>query len=100
MKYILRVPRVLGSLRITDLTVRATWDGEASVWVAESDGVHGLVTEADDLDALMSKLRVMIPELLEVNGALPPDVDELPFSLIVLDRTCRLAAQWSTTRLP
>ena len=75
-----------------DLSVRATWDAEASVWVAESDDVPGLITEADDLDALMSKLRVMIPELLDANGALPPDVEELPFSLIVLDRAHRLTA--------
>ncbi len=74
------------------LTVRATWDVQASVWVAESDDVPGLITEAEDLDALMSKLRVMIPELLEANGALPPNVDELPFRLIVLDRASRLAA--------
>jgi predicted RNase H-like HicB family nuclease len=75
-----------------DLTVRATWDAQASGWVAESDDVPGLITEADDLETLMSKLRVMIPELLEANGALPPNVDELPFSLIVLDRAHRLAA--------
>jgi hypothetical protein len=75
-----------------DLTVRATWDAQASVWVAESDDVPGLITEADNLEALISKLRVMIPELLEVNCTLPPNVDGLPFSLIVLDRTCRLAA--------
>ncbi|MGH6917859.1 MAG: DUF1902 domain-containing protein [Geminicoccaceae bacterium] len=72
--------------------MRAMWDAEASVWVAESDDVPGLITEADDLETLMSKLRVMIPELLEANGALSPDVDELPFSLIVLDRAHRLAA--------
>jgi predicted RNase H-like HicB family nuclease len=47
-----------------DHTVRATWDAEASVWVAESDDVPGLITEAADLEALMSKLRVMVPELL------------------------------------
>jgi hypothetical protein len=75
-----------------DLTVRATWDAEASVLVAESDDVPGLITEADDLEALMSKLRTMIPELLEANGALPPEVDELPFSLTILDRAHRLAA--------
>jgi len=51
-----------------------------------------LITEADDLEALMSKLRILIPELLEANGALPPDVDELPFSLIALDRAHRPAA--------
>lgn len=75
-----------------DLTVRANWDAQALVWVAESDDVPGLITEADDLEALISKLRIMIPELLEANGALPPNVDELPFSLIVLDRAHRLAA--------
>ena len=75
-----------------DLTVRATWDAQASVWVAESDDVPGLITEADDLEALMSKLRIMIPELLEANGALPANVDELPFSLTILDRAHRLAA--------
>jgi predicted RNase H-like HicB family nuclease len=75
-----------------DLIVRSTWDSEASVWVAESDDVPGLVTEADNLEVLMSKLRVMIPELLEANHALPTNLDELPFSLIVLDRAHRLAA--------
>jgi predicted RNase H-like HicB family nuclease len=74
------------------LTVRAMWDAEASVWVAESDDVPGLITEADDLDSLVSKLRVMIPELLEANGALPPNGDELPYSLSVQDRAYRHAA--------
>jgi predicted RNase H-like HicB family nuclease len=36
-----------------DLTVRASWDAQASVWVAESDDVPGLITEAGDLEALM-----------------------------------------------
>lgn len=47
--------------------VRATWDSEASVWVAESDDVSGLATEAESLDALLLKLNVMIPELLGMN---------------------------------
>jgi predicted RNase H-like HicB family nuclease len=75
-----------------DLTVRATWDAEASVWVAESDDVPGLITEADSLDALVSKLRVMIPELLEANGVLPPNTDEFPYSLNVQARAYRHAA--------
>lgn len=56
-----------------EFTVRAFWDAEASVWVAKSDDVPGLVTEADDLEALLNKLRVLIPELLEANGVRPPD---------------------------
>jgi predicted RNase H-like HicB family nuclease len=70
-------------------TVRATWDAEASVWVAESDDVPGLITEADSLETLIGKLRVMIPELLEANGALPPNGDEFPYSLRIEDRACR-----------
>jgi hypothetical protein len=53
--------------------VHATWDDEAKVWVAESEDVPGLVTEPKDLDALMDKLRVMVPELLELNGCPPED---------------------------
>jgi predicted RNase H-like HicB family nuclease len=92
MKYILRLTSAPWELQAMDLTVRAAWDAQASVWVAESDDVPGLITEADDLETLMSKLRVMIPELLEANDALPPNVDELPFRLIILDRAYRLAA--------
>lgn len=57
------------------LIVRAVWDDEAKVWVAESDDVPGLVTEADTVEALIRKLDTVIPELLEENGgATGPDV--------------------------
>jgi len=51
--------------------VTARWDGEGGVWVAESEDVTGLVAEAPTPNDLMTKLRVLIPELLELNGALP-----------------------------
>ncbi|MFN7925250.1 MAG: DUF1902 domain-containing protein [Bryobacteraceae bacterium] len=50
--------------------VRAQWDSEAGVWVAESEDVPGLVAEADSPNVLIAKLRTLIPELLELNGAL------------------------------
>ncbi|BAD70836.1 MULTISPECIES: DUF1902 domain-containing protein [Thermus] len=50
------------------LKVQALWDGEAGVWVAESDDVPGLATEAATLEELLAKLAVMVPELLEENG--------------------------------
>ena len=53
--------------------VKAEWDDEVGVWVATSDEVPGLATEAGTLDGLVEKLRVMIPELLEANGILPSD---------------------------
>jgi predicted RNase H-like HicB family nuclease len=51
--------------------VQAIWDAEAAVWVATSDDVPGLVTEAPTIEALADKLRTMIPELLEANDLLP-----------------------------
>lgn len=62
------------------LFVRAEWDEEASVWMATSDDVPGLATEADTLEALSIKLDSMIPELLEANGY--PDGQEVPFELL------------------
>jgi len=50
------------------LVVRAFWDDEAEVWVATSDDVPGLVTEAATKEELLAKLQIMIPELLEANG--------------------------------
>jgi predicted RNase H-like HicB family nuclease len=52
------------------------------VWVAESDDLPGLVTEADDVEQLLAKLKVMIPDLLhELDGDL--DVLEIPFSVML-----------------
>ena len=61
--------------------VRAVWDDEAKVWVATSDDVPGLVTEASTLEALTKKLEVLIPELLEANGVLPL-TQEIPFDIL------------------
>ena len=50
--------------------VVAAWDAEAGVWVATSEDVPGLATEAETIERLMERLRTMIPELLEANGLL------------------------------
>ena len=47
------------------VVVRATWDPEANVWVAESSDLPGLVTEAATLDALALKLPGLIQDLME-----------------------------------
>ena len=60
------------------LRVRAFWDREAAVWVAESEDVPGLATEAETLEDLMAKLTVMVPELLEENGVAVELPVELP----------------------
>lgn len=62
------------------LFIRAEWDDEVGVWVATSDDVPGLATEADTLEALSAKLDVMVPELLDANGF--PEGAEVPFELL------------------
>ena len=47
--------------------VKLMWDDEASVWIATSDDIPGLVLESGSLDALIEKVRYAAPELLEMN---------------------------------
>ena len=65
------------------LNIKATWDYEAKVWVAESDDVPGLITEADTISALVQKLKYLIPELLNANGY--TDDDEIEISWYLFD---------------
>ncbi|MDN5926587.1 MAG: DUF1902 domain-containing protein [Hyphomicrobiales bacterium] len=53
--------------------VTAEWDGEAGVWVATSDDIPGLVTEAGSLDELLKRVLAVAPELLEDNAHLLAD---------------------------
>jgi Domain of unknown function (DUF1902) len=72
-----------------EIVVRASWDEGASVWVAASDDVPGLATEAPTLVALLTRLEVLIPELLELHGVVPPaDRDgAIPFLLVTRHAT-------------
>ena len=47
--------------------IQLLWDNEASVWVATSQDVPGLVLESGSFDALIERVRYAIPELLELN---------------------------------
>ena len=55
-------------LSANEIQVDAFWDDEAEVWVAQSEQVPGLVTEADTLEKLLEKLETLLPELSELNG--------------------------------
>ena len=46
------------------------WDSEASVWIATSEDIHGLILEHDSFDTLMEKVRLAVPELLEIENRL------------------------------
>lgn len=54
--------------------VNLTWDPKASVWVATSDDIPGLVLESGSFDALLERVRFAAPELLELNNAERPVV--------------------------
>ena len=71
-------------------TVTALWDDEAGVWVAESDDIPGLVTEAATVERLVEKLQVMIPELLELNGGPGREGRDVVFR-VMAERTARAA---------
>ncbi|MEM9243011.1 MAG: DUF1902 domain-containing protein [Pseudomonadota bacterium] len=61
------------------ITVRTEWDNEAQLWVAVSDDVARLATEHHAFDALVEKLKVMIPELLKANGQQLVEGTQIPF---------------------
>ena len=75
---------------MSDYHVTAFWDEDAKVWVATSDDVPGLATEAETVELLLGKLRIMIPELLEMTGH--PMMAEIPFHL---HTECVDVARWN-----
>ena len=52
-----------------DISIQARWDGEASVWIATSNDVPGLVVEADSWPNMIEEVKLALPDLLEVGGA-------------------------------
>ena len=48
--------------------VSLTWDDEAYVWLASSADVPGLALESGSLDALIERVKVTIPDLLDLKG--------------------------------
>ena len=47
--------------------VMLTWDEEENMWVATSDDIPGLVLESNSYEALIEKVKIASPELLELN---------------------------------
>ena len=67
------------------ITVHAEWDPEAEVWFVADSDVPGLVTGAATLPELLTKLKAMIPELIELNHHMLGDGeigDNIPVELI------------------
>jgi len=68
-------------MRHSTIIVRADWDDVAKVWVATSDDIDGLATEAATFDELRDKVLVMVAELMELNG-LQSDLPEIPVHIM------------------
>ena len=52
-----------------DMRIRYLWDPEALVWIADSEDVPGLVLEGASLPELVQRVRLAVPELLELNSS-------------------------------
>jgi predicted RNase H-like HicB family nuclease len=63
------------------IVIHADWDPDAAVWVATTQDLRGLVTEADSIEALRANLPGMILDLLEENG-----ISDLPASIELIAR--------------
>lgn len=50
------------------IVIDARWDAEASVWIAASNDVAGLVVEADTWPTMIEEVRLVLPDLLELSG--------------------------------
>jgi uncharacterized protein DUF1902 len=50
------------------IAIDARWDAEASVWIATSNDVAGLVVEAASWPAMIEEVRLVLPDLLELSG--------------------------------
>jgi len=47
--------------------IHADWDSEAACWYATSDDIPGLATGADTIEDLIERLKIIVPELVELN---------------------------------
>jgi hypothetical protein len=73
--------------------ISAIWDEEAKVWTATSEDILGLCLEAETLEGLINEARVLIPELLALNGQYPDGGDSpVPFR-VTAERTATTRVQ-------
>gem|GEM_PF-5220643 len=50
-------------------------DDEAGVWCASSSTDCGIITEAETIEALRERLKLLVPDMLELDGPLRIDID-------------------------
>jgi len=57
-----------------EVAITLFWDEEASVWIAESQDLPGLILESGSFDALVERVKTAIPDLLELDKVERPQV--------------------------
>ena len=76
-----------GGMRKAEFKVVAMWDSEAEVWYVSETDVPGLNAEGETLDELLAELRILVPELLILNGVITAQDKngiEVPWELVSL----------------
>ena len=69
-----------------EYSINFSWDDEASVWIATSDDIHGLILEDESFDVLIQRVRLAVPELLSFEKPINNDIS----LYFVADRKDRL----------
>jgi hypothetical protein len=58
---------------MNEYTVLLNWDEEASKWYALNDDIP-IILEDASLDTLISRVKIAVPEILEMNGQPHTDI--------------------------
>jgi predicted RNase H-like HicB family nuclease len=62
------------------INFEAEWDPEAQVWWTSASSEEGIVTEAETVEKLRERLRLIVPDFLE---ATDQDSEEIEINLTV-----------------
>ena len=57
---------------MTVYNVNVVWDAESRVWFTKSDDIQGLNLESGSFDALIERVKIAVPELMEINHETAP----------------------------
>ncbi|HMA75056.1 MAG TPA: DUF1902 domain-containing protein [Xanthobacteraceae bacterium] len=66
------MPITTVSVGSRSVSVDASWDDEASVWIAIGQNIRGLVVEAGIWPTLIQEIQLAVPELLDAMAAMNP----------------------------
>ena len=69
-------------------TIKCTFDDESQRWTAVSDDKYGLVLESNSLEALMERVKIAMPDMLDFVCSYKGPVN----LYFIAERTTRLEA--------